>query len=469
MIRCIASFDLNATAHSRKATFVVFDDSSQSHAAQLRQLARQSTIRGTVTYVGRREKQALSSEIGHRCGATAGSVNYALFGLANTAGGSGANRNAILLHHAGRRVISVDDDTVCQPYRLKRDVENPASRRGYSDPTEIACFAGMEDAVSACEPVSVDFLSAHSAILGGSTPTGAEEAAAGAAPRTGRIGAAQGIVQCTYNGMIGDSGLRSDLGILLHQNPSTQRNLAALPPDRLEKSLMSRIIVRQAPKMEFAETGGFGTGMFLGMNNAGLLPPSVPNFRSSDCIFAITVAKLYGEGCFAHLPFALLHLPIASRSHSPDRDVRLRVPDFVMAFTERLRPAGETCEERLRSLGSSFMAAGDYAGQKSSTLLEDLAVQRLAGMVRASQAVMQSNTSNGPVLRYLEERVNRCKMALGNADYLLPVDLPGELDCVAALQSVFRDYGRLLDRWPKIVTAARDMNERGRKHAMEIS
>jgi len=127
IVRCIVSFDRNATAHSRDATFVIFDESSESNAGRLRELARHSTIRGTVTYVGGHEKQALSSELAGLCNTSAGTVNYALFGLANAAGGSGANRNAILLHHAGRRVISIDDDTVCQPYRLKREVENPVA------------------------------------------------------------------------------------------------------------------------------------------------------------------------------------------------------------------------------------------------------------------------------------------------------------------------------------------------------
>ncbi len=101
-------------------------------------------------------------------------------------------------------------------------------------------------------------------------------------------------------------------------------------------------------------------------------------------------------------------------------------------------------------------------------LLEDLAVQRLTGIVRASQGVMQSPVSGGPVKEYLEQRVNNCKSALGRADYLLPADLPDEPGRIGTLQGIFRGYGMLLLQWPEIVKAARGLNQEAGKHAIDI-
>jgi hypothetical protein len=162
--RAIQSFARNAIRHGRKVRFLISDGSvEESHRDAFRDrsaaAAREHGLE--VAYAGEDEKRRLANELIRR-GCDADAVEFALFDPLQVGFTCGANRNAMLLHQAGRAFCSLDDDVICQlaappstSHRLRLfSTCDPFTR--WLFPDRDAALAHVENA-----QVEADFLAAH--------------------------------------------------------------------------------------------------------------------------------------------------------------------------------------------------------------------------------------------------------------------------------------------------------------------
>ncbi len=140
--RAARSYLGNARQYGHRPELVVADDSSDpavqaEYRVILAGLAGEFDV--PVSYAGPEEKRAYAVHLARASGVPLAVTEFALLNPFRIGYRPGANRNALLLHAAGRACFSADDDTVCRPvpgpakpWSLRlTDVPDPTTIRPY--------------------------------------------------------------------------------------------------------------------------------------------------------------------------------------------------------------------------------------------------------------------------------------------------------------------------------------------------
>ena len=165
----IDSYADNLARSGRCINWLIADDSDLSgcgaaHVTLLAALARHPACK-SVLYVDGPTKRRIVSLLADQQTIPKGVLEFGLLGSGYTS--VGANRNIILLLTAGTTVLTVDDDTVCEPRWVPAPKDVPALQVGRPcEPTELWFFNDRQDALSFGDPLKVDVIGEHSALLG---------------------------------------------------------------------------------------------------------------------------------------------------------------------------------------------------------------------------------------------------------------------------------------------------------------
>jgi hypothetical protein len=470
--RCLSGYIESGLRHGRTHDCIVIDDSQAPDVRAANRLLLQSLRRRygvQLCYAGQAEKARFAEALVRRTGLPADVVEFGLLGGENCPVTTGSSRNALLLHAAGDLLLQVDDDSVC------RQVPAPEWQPGLAlssqlDPTAF-WFFGKEEALP--EGADADFLAAHEDLLG-KDPSAWVGGAACAdlncdqanASFFRKLLAAPGRILVTAAGVLGDSGLGSPLYLLSLEGGSRQR-LVRCERDYRHALARGRLL-RAAPRATVCE-GAFCMAVNLGLDHRRLLPPFMPVQRNQDGIFGSLLRACFPDAFFGFLPCALLHLPPGTRSWSED-DLRqsgaVRSGQILQVLIRlSARPAGGEGTDNLRALGKALAELGcaplpDF--EEVVRLHWQKQLSQLAGGLegrlrqfggqpafwaddvrRAVQAVHDVLTQKGPVV------AADLREAFG-ADEARPL-----------LQRLVRRFGQLLQCWPDLVEAAKELRAGG--------
>jgi hypothetical protein len=472
--RALRSFAGNFRDHGRTADLLLSDGSPQpEHRAAFRALAAATGAH----YAGEEEKRRYAAELVRRSGCDPAAVEFALFDPLGTGFSCGANRNAIVLHGAGRMVCSVDDDVVC---RIALPPP-PAARLALfstSDPFDRQLYPDRESAWSAAEFGPWDFLAGHEAMLGRGPGALCDEGMPEADLDLENVGdellrrlhAGPAQVRATFAGHLGDPGIPSATYYLYYSG----ENRARLPHDDAtwRARLRGRSVLARAASPSIGDAS-VSPGMAMGLDARTLLPPFFPVLHAEDYVFGATLWQCCPHALLGHLPWSVVHDPGPGKSILLPDDLgaerRMVVPEFAHLMRRLILdcdlPDRADATTRTLALGHHLRALAtrpapdfQHALRTCVLALEGEKLAWLAGELREDEA--SSECWRRDVEAYLAHK----RAAFADDDFDIPYDLktarsPDENR--AFMQRLIGEFGRLLEHWPAIFTAAQELNSRG--------
>jgi hypothetical protein len=384
--------------------------------------------------------------------------------------GTGAVRNALLLHAAGEPIVQLDDDT-------HAPLGAPPSRgEGLvcsADPPFEHWFSGPdEEPFALCEARDdLDPFAPHESVLGRSVGALARAGAVvvdGASSRFLRdVAARDGHVVGSMLGLCGDSATGSVAHYLLLDGAARARLLASEAGYR--HALESRQLVRCVRAASVTDSP-FCMSYGLALDGRKLLPPFMPTGRNGDGVFGMLVRRTHRDGYFGHLPWVVRHDPPERRAPLERTlgDLRRLAGNDVVC---RLLAQGPVQAEH-PDPGASLRTVGEllgYWGALPLPAFEELA-RATALRTRGRDLVIVHDTLKAhgfePVWWAHDLRSMAMELAHAAADPRLShpadwIDALGDADGREGFRSAVRRYGELLRAWPELWAAARELRRRG--------
>ena len=313
MARCLESFIDHHRRTGRAGRFTIVDDASDPGVRATRRSVLADTARRaavSIAYAGAEEKRAFVARLAEE-GIDSAAAAFALEDVTGSGYSVGANRNALLLNHAGELIFQVDDDIVCRAASPANPSQTLCFTTGHN-PYRFEFFPDTSTAMAGATFVDGDVLAEHEAMLGLSVPQCVASSPALAIGEATELSdnllrlalCGMSRIAVTQNGLRGDSGfgacwpfllLKGSLRASLHQ---TERNYRLATSSRI----ISQTVV--APTIS---DGAFCMGYALGLDNRTLLPPFFPVRRNEDGVFGAALRTCFTGALFAHVPIQLLH------------------------------------------------------------------------------------------------------------------------------------------------------------------
>jgi hypothetical protein len=476
--RCVESYAANLARFGRSAALLVSEDAeagtSRATGTRLHDIGKRHGI--ALRHVTRQERTRFARTIAKEVGASEKTVAFALLGecesVATTTSKLGANRNFVLLATIGQRILSVDDDTVCQ--LTTRDPQ-AGSSAGYAfdsrlDPRRHDFFSHRREALAAGVRSELDLLACHEALLGRTI-----EAVAEAWPPSDTwfnhangsiiedIWNGRGKVLLTSMGVAGQSGVKLPLR-LLQMEPSWAGQL--LPSEALyDATVRSHEVTAVVPCVTLSNRSLFSS-MFFGLDNSERIPPFLPILRSQDLLFSKTMRYCSGDAYIAHLPLMLTHDPADGRSRPPDtiwRHTGIELAYLLADFIDSLRDTTpRDGPARITRLGGhlSELASLPLAGviQTLGELTRQRHRNRVSLLERRRTALSGATLWHKDVDRHLVE----LSRLLAADDLPPPFDLGlAGADGWRLAHEMIRCWGEMLGVWPLMLEGAARLAARG--------
>jgi hypothetical protein len=467
----------NRRRTGRTCETVVLDDSKDAGSRdRARALAAGLAGRSgaPVAYAGREERQRFAAALARESGVAPEVVEFALLDPEGIGRTTGANRNAFLLHAAGRMALSADDDTTV------RMAACPAPRPGLrvvsaGDPTEFWFHDGVDAARAAASFAAVDPLAIHERLLGRSLAACVRDLA-GECPgdldvddagsrAIARLPGDAGRVVVTAAGQAGDSGMAVPVHYLTLRGPSRERLV-----EDYERFRLTRGVVRVAPRHAVCESGPFVSAQSA-YDHRLPLPPFIPVLRNQDGLFAVTLGVCSPDGFIGHVPFAVEHAPPAARAFAPEDLVRplgrVSMTDVLtFCVLDGAPPSGaRSMEERLTTLGRHLRTLGSRPPEEFGRMVHKYRRGRNEATVAwLSDSLALHRRQPEAWARDVDAALKRLGERDEGADSWTPSDLARGREGVEARRLALRlvgSFGRLLEAWPALVAAAGRLRDRG--------
>jgi hypothetical protein len=471
-LRCLRSFGEHLARHQRRLPLMVVDSSDQDGAKSLRHeisgLRRQ--LGTEVALVGREEKLRLAVRLNAAVDIDPGLIHFALFGLEAIGYDVGANRNTLLLLHAGRNLFATDDDIECD-LRTAKPAAAQLNLSSDERPSRVVLHRDFTSARSSLMATEHCVLDPHERLLGrsvGGCLTGVPDSAVAFGPIAPELmgallrGTARTVA--SFGGYYGDSGARYP-GFFLWSDPEVRHQLLG-GVQHYRELLASRQVVRM-PVLPTISGSAFSMCPTVALDCRELLPPFFPVMRGEDLSFGQIVRRCFEDSLFCYVPWAVAHRPWEARVGSADQlwdpAPFVSMPTLIGQMVELARPTLQMApsgERRLRLLGRCIQEA---AGLPTSDFL-DLVRSRVNSMIglQTAQLGQLLETRGGhpaywaqDLSRYIEHQ----DRILANPDRALPLDLLHLGDAAAratVFQTLLLRYGELLTVWPDLFSAARE-------------
>jgi hypothetical protein len=201
----------------------------------------------------------------------------------------------------------------------------------------------------------------------------------------------------------------------------------------------------------------------------------MPVQRNQDGIFGSLLRACWNNGYFGFLPRALLHRSAVGR---PSADLRASVSQFttgqaVQALVRAFVPGPNQNDpaHALRSLGRSLAEWGSAPQADFQELVRLVLWTQMSRL--ASQWENQLREHSGPAFWAEDVKLllATLRQALPSPSYEMPCDLSaasGAEDARPRFQSLVRRFGELIQAWPQMVEAAREIRARGIRPAERV-
>ena len=454
---------------------VVFDDTSDPAVQkENRRVAGQAGTGGRLMYAGEAEKQRYVTELAARSGVEASVVRAALNEFDGCPLHCGSNRNAVLLDASGGAVLMVDDDTTSRAVRFADDGHLRLSSR--YDPWSLRFFASIDEALDAAEWEDVDLLSWHRRFLGRSPAACAFDSATSNVQRTvednhaaleldeadsalvAALSSGRGRVVVTSVGVAGDSGMAAPMYFLWLTGLQRERLL-----ENYESYRATRAVHRGAEIATISNTSFFMTP-HAAFDLRDTIPPFPPVLRNADGAFGSVLRTCAPESYVAFLPLSVEHSPPEPRSSDFDQILRsmgsVRANDIIRDIAHAYDPSPGVSDSvvRLQAFARYLIALGTMPAADFDPLVRyhiTAAVGR-----RIEQLTRVVDQESGP-----PSWADDCAAAAAEGlralteKELVIADVPGATadERCRRFQRALHRYGRVMEAWPVLLDAAKDL------------
>jgi hypothetical protein len=474
--RCLCSILENGRRHGRAADIVVIDDSEDYSTQEAnRQVLRSLRARcgAGLFYAGPGEKARYAQALAKHAHLSPEIVRFALLGYESCPVRTGSSRNALLLHTTGETLLQMDDDTICEVAQVP-DAQGGLRLSSAYDPTEFWFFAEDEPVPPRSALLEEDFLAAHEQLLGKSLsacigsvgPGNGLDFYRASATFFRRQEPTGGKVLVTAAGVAGDSGMGSSVYFLSLEGDSRARLLRSETVYR--HALARRQVVRSVTQPTVSE-GDFCMSVNLGLDNRDLLPPFMPVQRNQDGIFGSLLRACWDSGSFGFLPRALLH---RSEVRCSSTDLRTSVSQFttgqaIQALVRAFVPGPNRADpaDALRAVGRSLADWGSAPQADFEELVRLVLWGQMSRLASQWENQLREHSEHPTFwAKDVKLLLVTLREALPSPSYQLPCDLSavyGAEDTRPRFQQLVCRFGELLQAWPQMVDAARELRARG--------
>lgn len=471
MERCLGSFLQYSATRRPHVSFTIVDDSPDAEVRNARRrylaaLARQT--RANISYAGAEEKQDFVEHLAAQ-GIPSVISRFGLLDTEHCGHSAGANRNALLLGHAGEAFFQVDDDIVCQVTQPE-GVQDKWRFTCDGNPNRFWYFEHAGMARRGLTESDVDLLMAHEQMLGRSlTHCFANAPISENATLSDNILdlalTGRGRISITQNGLVGDCGFGSCSPYLFFRGGLREDLHSCEKTYRLATASRE---IRQTVLEPTVSDGAFCMSYALGIDNRQMLPPFFPVRRNGDSVFGTLVRACVPESLFAHVPVQLVHDPPQPRQYRwpvwklPERELANIVIQLIRSF-----PMGPVTESSRRiSMLGCYMV--DVSAVDTTTFRRFLCQQALVSAAALSFEIhrllkdyeRQPSYWSADCDRYIED----LEAMVGHPDVGIPGDLSATrsaTEAVMLVQKLVRKFGELLIAWSSMVEAAKYLRTKG--------
>lgn len=391
--RLLDSFGRNVAPGPR---FRILDDSRDSANRKANQalIAEAAKSAGhPLEYIGHDQDKALADRLKAELPEHADAVDFLL--NANAPPGvitPGRSWNKALLRSAGRRLIRVDDDVICQscpPRQPEEGVELSSRSR------EIQFLQSDDEWQDFANDSASDPLADHSRFLGlpladalrQIEPGGATESAIRHL-RTDEALALQSTspILVTACGSLGDPGMSSNDWLYDLQGESRLAFAADQAGYQARKTDKNLWLGRRQATLS---TRFALISQITGIDNRALLPPYFPWFRNEDFLFGNLIQWLHPGAMMMELPWSVPHLPIPRRRWEKDgvgEPAGLGFQQFIAEFVTRRRSSlAETEALRWRELVLVMQTLADASDSQLTQWIEEQRYDMQADLIRSRE------------------------------------------------------------------------------------
>ena len=452
----------------------VVDDSRNTSNKEKNRLLTESfaaQIEGSASYFGQDQQQTLLTALVERLPEHEQAIRF----LCDQSRwrdlwSSGLARNIALLLSCGRKLVMVDDDTVCDVYTP------PGVKSGisFSDEQREARFYSSEiEWASLRESLNPDPIDRHMQYLGLSF-----------SQALGVLGE-QHLKPSSFahSTALQISDLRPDSRILMTECgsfgcPGTGVNtwLPFMPGDSLKHMMASEKTVSNALNLRMTWSGRsrahFVTrptmSQITGFDNRAQLPPYLPVFRGEDRLFGYMLDFIFPSSVSLDLPWAIPHLPIPERKwHNADRKFNLgdSFPWFFFKYTHMKKTEcfSKSPEDRLAAISAWFNElATASASRLKATYVDELLADGAEQLQVLNEVRVLAESGPEAWLAYLDDGIERLNEDIDKASagqFRLrgsPRDRE-DAELVAFWKSTWGGFADALDAWSDIRKAAADI------------
>lgn len=471
--RLLKSIHTNCKTDAYHQLYVIDDSREPDNIDKNRELIAKFALdtKRSIQYFGQTQQQSLLENISRQLPEHEEAIRF----LADQSRWhdqwtSGLARNIALLLSSGRRLVMLDDDTVC-------DVHDPERSRPditfSNKPREADFYSDQQEWASRKAPLNPDPIARHLQCLGMSFSEALNVLgqgnlkAAGFAQANATMTAdlqADSPVLMTECGSLGCPGTNSNTWLPDMAQTSIDRMLAS--PQKTTNALHSRMVWAGRSQPHFSPLPNMSA--IAGFDNRQLLPPYFPILRGEDRLFGFLLKFIFPTAVALDYPWAVPHLPIPQREWQ-DKD-RNFTPgaSFPLFFSEQIPENSLLCHaetpvQRLNALAAFF---GDLAAASDEALItthRDAVLANLSAQLSKLGKLLASTGSKSEEWKdYLEQGIEQLGKAFAEAsleDYQLkgqPRSLEGA-ELIAFWKTSWGGFAAALEAWPEIREAAAEI------------
>ena len=455
----------------------VFDDSAdQATRARNRRAATEAGAGGRTLYAGADEKTQFAAELAALSGVEEQVIRAALVEFDGSTWHTGANRNAALLDAAGGAVVMVDDDTTARATQLPDAVHGLRfSSRG--DPWSIHFFSDVDQALAAAEWEDVDIFDCHRRLLGKSLAQCAFGESAQIPPASLDAEAdaldlnsadpvlvdafehGRGRVAVTSIGLAGDSGMGVPINFLWLAGEERERLL-----ENYETYRATRGVHRSAQVMTVSASGFLMTPN-VAFDLRGIIPPFSPLQRNEDGAFGKMLRACAPSSYIGYPPWAVEHVPAQTRASDfaqfQQSIASVHSNTIILDLADAYEPSPGITDPAIRL--SAFGRYLTALGTMPPTEFDAFARHQIAiAVTKRIEALTRSIDYFGGQPQFwardCADIANEGIRALTEDDLVVD-DMPGSTpeECRRRFQRHLYRFGRVIEAWPVLLEAARDL------------
>ena len=468
--RLLKSIHANCDIGKFHRLYVVDDSRKQENINKNRELTAGFALdtKKPIQYFGQAEQQSLLESLSRQLPAHEGSIRF----LADQSRWSdhwtsGLARNLALLLSCGRRLVTLDDDSICDVYSPGR----PRPEVTFSEnPREADFFRNEQEWVSQRLPLNPDPVDRHMQCLG---MTFSEALNVLGQSNLKPIGFANANALQVTDLQADSPVLITECGVFGCPGTNSNTWLPDMSPASIDHMLASRQKTSNALNTRMVWTGRNqphfsprpNMSAITGFDNRQSLPPYFPILRGEDRLFGYLLDFIFPEAVTLDYPWAVPHLPIPKREWKDiDRDFTPGA-SFPLFFSEQVPDKKMSCHlknpaARLAVLSAFF---SDLAATPDDALVashRDAVLRDLSGQLRhLDDLLARTDSAPDEWQEYLKKGIEQLGKAFEQAsqeDYPLkgqPASMEGA-ELIAFWKQAWGGFAAALQAWPEIREAA---------------